>query len=64
MAVKNMDGTRDIIILRATFLIQWCLACSGGSMLKIDVILVAPHAILMYVFSSRSRTHFASGKYD
>lgn len=52
MAVKNMDGTRDIIIPRATFLIQWCQACSVGSMPKIEVFFVAPHEILMYLFSS------------
>lgn len=52
MAVKNMDEISDIIIPRAIFPIQWCLACSGGSMLKIDVIFVVPHVIFMYLFSS------------
>ena len=52
MAVKNMNGTSDIIIPRKTFPIQWCPACSSGSMLKIDVIFVVPHVIFMYLFSS------------
>lgn len=51
MTVKNMDQTRDIIKPRATFIIQWCQACSGHSEPENSGALCGTHAILMYLFS-------------